>query len=82
MKPTPELVQALVNLRVSHDFDTVVQFLRAEREVARDECESIVEGPKLWRAQGRSGFIKDFLKIDEGAAASLEKFKSIPKSKT
>lgn len=76
MKPTPELVQALVNLRVSHDFDTVVQFLRAERETARDECESIIEGPKLWRAQGRSTFVKDFLTLDEDAAAALEKFKS------
>jgi hypothetical protein len=78
LKPTPELVQALVNLRPSHDFETVVQFFLAQRETARDECETYVEGPKLWRAQGRSAFIKEFLKLDEGAATTLEKFKSKP----
>jgi len=76
LKPTQELVQALTNLRVSNDFDVVVEFLRAQRKVARDETESITDGPKLWRAQGRALFLKEFLALDENAATDLQKFKS------
>jgi len=76
LKPTPEVVQSLVNLRVSPDFEVIVQFLRAEREEARDNCETIPDGVKLWREQGRAGFLKDFLELDEKSAATLQKFKS------
>ncbi len=53
-----------------------MQYLRAQRETARDNCETIVEGPKLWREQGRSLCLKQILELDEGAAAHLQKFKS------
>ena len=76
MKPTPEIVQALTNLRVSDDFATVLDFLASERSAARDETETVVEGPKLWRAQGRSQHIKDFLKLNQEAPQHLEKFKA------
>ena len=76
MKPTPEVVQSLVNLRVSPDFEVIVQFLRAQREMARDDCETIPDGVKLWRQQGRSACLKEFLELDEKAAVTLQKFKS------
>jgi hypothetical protein len=76
LKPTAEVVQALTNLRVSQDFEVVVLFLVEQRRIARDELESIPDGPKLWRAQGRSLFIKEFLALDENAASELQKFKS------
>ena len=76
MKPTPEVVQSLVNLRVSPDFEVVVQYLRAQRETSRDNCEILIEGPKLWREQGRSLCLKEFLVLDETAANHLQKFKS------
>ena len=78
MKPTPEVTQALTNLRVSPDFEVVLEFLAAQRTVARDETETIVEGPLLWRAQGRSTFLRDFLKMNQGAPEQLQKFKSKP----
>ncbi len=76
MKPTPELAQALTNLRVSDDFEVVVSFLREQREKARDDCESIIEGPKLWRAQGKAACLREFLGTTENAAILLDKFKS------
>lgn len=76
MKPTPELAQALTNLRVNDDFAVVLDFLVGERSTARDETESLIEGPKLWRSQGKGLFIRDFLKINRDAPQDLEKFKS------
>ena len=76
VKPTPEVVQALTNLRPSNDFQTVLEFLSAQREKARDETESTVEGPALWRAQGRSIFLRDFAALVAKAPNTLERFKS------
>ncbi len=76
MKPTPEIVQSLVNLRVSPDFGVVVQYLRAQREKSRDSCETIPDGVVLWREQGRALCLKEFLELDESAAETLQKFKS------
>lgn len=76
MKPTPEVVQSLVNLRVSPDFEVVLSYLRDQREIARDNCETIPDGVKLWREQGRSLCLKQFLELDEKSALNLQKFKS------
>lgn len=75
MKTNPKLAQALTNLRASTDFETVLDFFASERNVARDETESLVADEKLYRAQGRSLFLRDFLKMNEEAPRDLEKFK-------
>lgn len=75
MKPTPEIVQALTNLRVNSDFEVVLSFLASQREQARDDCETFVEGPKLWRQQGRATFVRDFFVLNEEAPKHLDKFK-------
>lgn len=47
-----------------------------ERTRARDELESLVDGPKLWRAQGRAVLVRDFLKLYHEAPQQLQRFKA------
>ena len=75
MKTNPDIAQALTNLRASTDFQTVLDFLASERSKARDDCESLTDGPKLWRAQGRSVFVREFFSVVESAPMDLQKFK-------
>ena len=76
MKTSPDLAQALTNLRASTDFKTVLDFIVSERSIARDECESHTALMPLYKAQGRAAWLKDFLKMNEKAPEDLEKFKS------
>lgn len=76
MKPTKEVAQALVNLRVSHDFEVVIEWLRSERKTARDECENQLDHNKALRSQGKSICLKDILETNESAPELLSKLKN------
>jgi hypothetical protein len=75
LKSSPELAQALVNLRPNHDFEVVLEAFARARQEARDTCESTLEGPMLSRAQGEATFLKKFFKLNENAPNELELFK-------
>lgn len=75
MKPTPELAQALTNLRSNHDFEVVLAAFARAREVARDQCETLPADEKLYRAQGEAAFLKSFFKLNEAAPKDLDLFK-------
>lgn len=75
MKATPELAQALTNLRPNHDFEVVLEAFARARQEARDKCETFTDGPLLNRAQGEATFLKDFFKLNENAPKDLELFK-------
>lgn len=75
MKPTPELAQALTNLRANADFDVVLTAFARAREVARDQCEAHPADEKLFRAQGEAQFLRQFFRLNEAAPKDLELFK-------
>lgn len=76
IKPTPEVLQALTNLRVSTDFETVVEWLRENRKTARDKLEDHTEDKLFFRIQGESRCLKELLDINDTAPQRLEKVKA------
>lgn len=80
MKTTPELAQALTNLRPNADFEVVLEFFARVREEARDECESVADDTVRLRAQGRGLFIRDFFKLSADAPLDTQKFKQTSKT--
>ena len=77
MKPTPEVVQALANLRPSHDFKTFLDWIEAGLEAARDTCEKHTADEKLYRAQGNCQVLREIIEINEGSPELLQKFKAM-----
>ena len=75
MKVTPEVAQALVNLRGSSDFQTLVQGLEEIVEKDRDTC-AAADGLLLYRAQGSVKSLSGILKAYADAPTILNKFKS------
>ena len=75
INPTPEVLQALTNLRVSSDFETVVEWLRENRKTARDKLEDHVEDKYFLRFQGEARFLKEFLELNDTAPQRLDKIK-------
>lgn len=75
MKPTKEALQALVNLRVSHDFEVVIEWLRECRKTARNECEQQLDPQKVLRAQGKALCLRDILDTIDAAPEQLSKYK-------
>lgn len=76
MKPTPEVVQALANLRPSHDFSTFLEWIEEGLESARDTCEKHTADEKLYRAQGICQALRNIKQVNEDAPVLLQKFKS------
>jgi hypothetical protein len=75
LKSSPELAQALTNLRPNHDFEVVLEAFARARQEARDTCESSLDDTLRSRAQGEALFLKEFLKLNEAAPTDLDKFK-------
>jgi hypothetical protein len=75
MKPTKEVLQAMTNLRVSSDFEVVLEWLRNSRKTARDELENQLDEQKFARVQGRALALKVILDTNENAPALLAKYK-------
>lgn len=61
-----------MNLRVSDDYQTVLEWLRTERKTARDELEQRTDPVALAQSQGKATFIRDFLTFNETAGAKLK----------
>lgn len=76
MKPTPEVVQALANLRMSSDFKTFLEWIEAGLSDARDTCERHTADEKLYRAQGICQALRNIQETNEEAPKLLEQFKS------
>lgn len=76
MTPTPELYQALVNLRGNQDFKTVVEWFSGGLDAARDTTEKSPADLQLYRAQGQAATCRTFVEATNRAPAMLEKIKS------
>jgi hypothetical protein len=76
LKPTPEVVQALTNLRVSTDFETFLDWIEEGLQSARDTCEKHTADEKLYRAQGRCETLRTILTTNTDAPKLLEHYKS------
>lgn len=76
MKPTPEVVQALTNLRVSTDFETFLKWIEEGLSAARDTCEKHTADEKLYRAQGQCQVLRSIIEINEDSPKLLEHFKN------
>lgn len=73
MKITPEVAQALVNLRGNTDFQPFISWLEECLEKEREVCEGAV-GLKLKRAQGSASTLRTILKSYAEAPETLKKF--------
>lgn len=78
MKVQPEVAQALLNLRGSVDFQTVLRWLEDSREREQVICNSAIDDVPLRRAQGAVGVINGVLKAYREAPDTTEKFKNQP----
>lgn len=76
MKPTPELYQALVNLRGNPDFKTVIEWVGDGLESARDTCEKAVADERLYRVQGEAAALRTIKEANQRAPDMLEKIKA------
>ena len=76
MTPTPELYQALVNLRGNPDFKTVIDWIDDGLTAARDTCEKAPPDERLYRAQGQAATCRAIVTARNHAPAKLEKLKS------
>lgn len=74
MKLTPELCEALVNLKPYAAFQT---FLRAVQQDGVDTMLDLVKATPdaVGRLQGRAGLSQDILTVVEQAAETLEKYR-------
>jgi hypothetical protein len=72
-KPSIQVLQAFINLRVSEDFETILEWLRECRKTARDELEQHTDEDLFARVQGRSQTLKSILDLSETANIQLEK---------
>ncbi len=75
MKLTPEIAQALTNLRGNGDFKV---FLEGAKEYESNEKQNCVdrEGPNLFRSQGAVKALQSLLSAFDNAPNALEKFKT------
>jgi hypothetical protein len=71
-QPNIQVLQAFLNLRVSDDFEAILEWLRLCRKTARDELEQHVDSEKFSRVQGLSLALKKFLDVADKAAPLLE----------
>lgn len=76
IRPSKEVYQALTNLRVSHDFGAVLEWLREARKTARDGLEKSTEEVNFHRSQGESLCLKAILEANDEAPQQLNKIKS------
>lgn len=76
MNPTPELYQALVNLRGNPDFQTVVEWISDGLGAARDVTEKAPADLQLYRAQGQAATCRAIVEANKRAPDMLEKIKS------
>jgi hypothetical protein len=81
LKHTPEVVQALANLRTSHDFKTFLEWIEEGLQAARDTCEKHTADEKLFRAQGICQALREIRSTNEEAPKLLELYKSKTPSK-
>jgi len=75
MKITPEVAQALVNLRGNRDFSTVLKWIEDSAAKATDDCTKH-DGLLLYRAQGAVGAFKKLTDTFTDAPVLLKKFQS------
>lgn len=76
MKVQPEVAQALLNLRGSDDFQTILGWLEESQEKEQRTCNSAVDDVPLRRAQGAVGILDDILKAYREAPEITDKFKN------
>jgi hypothetical protein len=76
LTPTPELYQALVNLRGNPDFQTVIAWLDDGLRSARDTCEKAPADLTLYRSQGEAKTCRAIVEANQRAPEMLEKLKS------
>jgi hypothetical protein len=81
LKPTPEVVQALANLRPSQDFKTFLAWIEEGLDAARDTCEKHTADEKLYRAQGICQALREIKSTNEEAPKLLEFYKNKTPSK-
>lgn len=74
MKLTPQLAQALTNLRSNRDFAIVMEGLAEHRAEESTRCED-GDGTPLYRAQGGTKILKWWIDAFRDAPVALEKFK-------
>lgn len=77
MKLTPQLAQALTNLRGNRDFKIVLEGLEEHTKEESVRCEE-GDGPVLYRAQGAVKALKWWTGTFDEAPVTLEKFKKQP----
>lgn len=74
MKVTPQIAEALVNLRGNRDFKTLLEGLREHEEEERQRCVD-GEGSIQLRASGAAKALKWWRDAFDSAPTDFEKFK-------
>lgn len=74
MKVTPEVAQALSNLRGNPDFQTVLKWVRESGSKEQEKCVD-ADGLVLYRAQGSAKTLRDFSQAFDDAPDTLKKLK-------
>jgi hypothetical protein len=74
VKATPEVAQALSNLRGNPDFQTVLKWVRDAESKEQEKCVDS-DGLVLYRAQGSAKTLRAFTETFDGAPDLLKKFK-------
>jgi len=75
LKLTGPVAQALVNLRGSTDFSTVLEWLKENKAKDMDTCVN-ADGLQLHRAQGRAKALDEIQSSYDEAPSMLQKIKS------
>ncbi|MGZ5183597.1 MAG: hypothetical protein ACXWCO_00695 [Caldimonas sp.] len=73
--PSPELLQALINLARSADGKRIIAMFEAERRNAQERLESATEDAQIRKLQGKAQFLKEFLERVRDASDILEKMR-------
>ena len=74
MKVTPQITEALVNLRGNRDFKTILEALKEHEEEERQRCVD-GEGSVQLRASGAAKALKWWRDAFDSAPSDLEKFR-------